>query len=512
MFEKLLAFADLLDQKGLKKEADEVDLVVKEAAPIFEDKPSSKTPSGERGPNDRRLDITKPKSGPSSIFDTFQKAPGAWKAEQDAIREKSEKMIASTMRSISEDPIFKTAILGNDFALAKEVIFTSLDSLVEQAREEFKAKSGEKSTSTIFTMPEVGDAPRQIIGAVESIKRTVNKIEEEGAETIVPTAKVAWPEEEIVKLVKMINAGKGPGEVAKELNKTPDEVRQTIEQLKAYEKKSENKGKSVYDFIASQKPRNPACKKLQSYVMSSFMSHSGLGVFTPSRYDEPKGDSSRLDRSREERYREDVDPRVKQREEEIRKKYDASLQALMKLADDLDGKGLKAEADQIDSFIRESNLVKMAGPWDLLAVLNNNATSGVARDAEGKPKANPAVDVSKLTPYQSGRAYLKDLKWVLDEFCSRNDVSKLDEKERNELHQEISEMTGESNWEWPAKGVRASVKVANEGSETYLLRLFEGGERGSRTISQHKTMKEAFVARDAYLKSHPNAKVSVDEV
>ena len=97
MFEKLLAFADHLDEKGLKKEADEVDLAIREAAPLFNDK--------------------KP-SAPNSIF-KGPKDPSAWKAEQDAIREKSEKMIADTMKGISENPIFKTAILGNDFATAK---------------------------------------------------------------------------------------------------------------------------------------------------------------------------------------------------------------------------------------------------------------------------------------------------------------------------------------------------------------------------------------------------------
>lgn len=250
--------------------------------------------------------------------------------------------------------------------------------------------------------------------------------------------------------MQLINAGKGVSGSATELGKTPEEVRKTIEALKAFEKLPGNKNKSVADFVASQRSYNPACKKLERYIMSSFLSHSGLGVFTPSRFDEPKGDSSRLDMSRMEKYREEVDPRVKQRQEEIRKKYDASLEALMKLADTLDSKGLKAEADEIDNFIKEAKIIKMAGPWDLLAVLGNSS-QGIARDEAGNAKVNPAVDESTLTPYQSSQKYFKDLNWLLKEFCSRNDVSKLDEKERNELHQQISEMTGTSNWEWPAK-------------------------------------------------------------
>ena len=202
--------------------------------------------------------------------------------------------------------------------------------------------------------------PRQLSGAVDAIKRTVTKIEEEGSETVTPIAKVSWPEEEIVKLVRLINAGKGVSGSATELGKTPEEVRKAIEALKAFEKLPGNKDKSVADFVASQRPYNPACKKLERYVISSFLSHSGLGTFVPSRYEEPKGDSSRLDMSRMEKYREEVDPRVKQREEEIRKKYDASLEALMKLADTLVGKGLKAEADEIDNFIKEAKAIIVA--------------------------------------------------------------------------------------------------------------------------------------------------------
>lgn len=405
MFEKLFAFADLLDEKGLKKEADEVDLAIKEAAPIF----NTKGPAGG-----------------------FFKSPGAWKEEQKALREKGEKIIADTMKGISENPIFKTAILGNDFAAAKDIILSSLDRVLDENKED-----------GVFS---------QLSGATEAIKRTVAKIEEEGSETIAPVAKVSWPQEELVKLVQLINSGKGIKDSATELGKTPEEVRKTVEELKAFEKLPGNKNKSISDFIAvnNKKPYNPACQKLERYIMSSFMSHSGLGVFTPSRFDEPKSDSSRLDNSRMERYREEVDPRVKQRQEEIRKKYDASLAALMKLADTLDGKGLKAEADEIDNFIKESSLVKMAGPWDLLAVLNNSS-KGIARDESGKAKVNPAVDKSKLGPYQLSREYFKDLNWVLSEFCRMNDVSKMDEKEKAELHQEISEMTGESNWSWPVK-------------------------------------------------------------
>lgn len=310
MLGKLSVFADLLDEKGLKQEADEVDLVIKEAAPLFET----------------------PRSKPNTLV----KTPGAWKAEQDALREKSEKKLAETMRSVSTNLAFKSAIEGNDFIAAKNVILTSLDQMIEEAK-----------------LDSVGIS-RQLLNAAEAIKRTINKIEEEGSETIVPTARVAWPEEDIVKLVTLINAKKGINEVAQELGKTPEEVRTSIEKIKVYEKLPGNKGKSIRDFIASQKPYNPACKKLQSYVMSSFMSHSGLGVFIPSRFEEPKSDVSRLDKSHSERYREEVDPRVQQRQEEIRKKYDASLEALMKLADTLDSKGLKAEADEIDNFIKEA--------------------------------------------------------------------------------------------------------------------------------------------------------------
>ena len=231
--------------------------------------------------------------------------------------------------------------------------------MLEEARETFAKDEG--PSSSLFKMPEEGGGvPRQLSGAVDAIKRTVTKIEEEGSETVTPIAKVSWPEKEIVKLVRLINAGKGVSGSATELGKTPEEVRKAIEALKAFEKLPGNKDKSVADFVASQRPYNPACKKLERYVISSFLSHSGLGTFVPSRYEEPKGDSSRLDMSRMEKYREEVDPRVKQREEEIRKKYDASLEALMKLADTLDSKGLKAEADEIDNFVKEAKTIKLA--------------------------------------------------------------------------------------------------------------------------------------------------------
>ena len=335
MFEKLLAFADFLDQKGLKEEANELDSVIKEAAD-------------------------------SKVFPNLpgKKSPGEWKAERDAAREKSEKKLAETLKGVSENPIFKLAIQGNEFATAKDIVFTSLDQLVEDVRTEAPAPSGAFKTEAPIV--------QQIKGATEAIKRTVNKIEEEN-ETFVPTVfKTTWPEGDLVKLVELINAKRTISDVAKELNKTPEEVRATIERLKAYEAMPGNKDKSIRDFIAGQKPYNPACKKLESYILSSFMSHSGLGVFTPSRmkeqplvkldpskkpwYDE-KGEKILGDAA--DKYRYDL-MNLKPDSDSGSKVFRAStIDALIKLADELDSKGLKEEANEIDSFIKEANIVKI---------------------------------------------------------------------------------------------------------------------------------------------------------